>query len=221
MSGDVSQIYNRYVNNPSKQVNLGWTVVSLFYVLAVFVGLFLVAMALVVMCTNPSISQGQSSKKPMVIVAYIGLGLVIYGVWSTVQSFYTIVAKINSNIRNNGECSLFVPDTAIDAARLLVAEGTLDLTVRDAVESRRNAALNIQPLTGYNIYENTSSLSPLLPKRSPQQDTEGGVELPATVSDKKLKSVVEKLQSRVSEGRGSDTDKDALAILKAFEEEGV
>ena len=204
---DVGKLYSKYVNNPSKQVNLGWTIVSVFYVLAVFVGLFLMGMSLLIMCTNSSMSSGNSSKKNMVIVAYVGLALLLFGLWSTINSFYGVVAKINSNIRTNGDCSLFVPDTAIDAARLLVSEAVLDDTVRDAVESSRSATLNIQPSSGASIYDNSSSLASLLPQASRASQV---------VNGDKVLAIMDKLKSRISTGRGTDTDKEALDLINSL-----
>lgn len=203
---DVGKLYSAYINNPSKQVNLGWTVVSIFYVIAVFLGLAFIGLSLLIMCTNESLNSGESTKRNILILAYVGLGLMVFGLWSTINNFYVVVAKINSNIRTSGDCSLFVPDTAIDAARLLISNSTLDSTISDAVESRRNASLNIQPAYGTSIYDNTSSLASLLP--TPVS--------PPKISNDKALAVADKLKLRISEGRGSDTDKEALALIESL-----
>ena len=101
---------------------------------------------------------------------------------------------------------MIFPDTAIDAARLLVSDSTLDATIRDAVESQRNATLNIVP-SGSSIYDNTSSLASLLPRDASPNKHE---------PSSKVLAITDKLKTRISEGRGSETDKEALALIESL-----
>lgn len=140
-STDFSDNLKTYVSDPSKQLNLGYSVISFWYVAAFFLGLFFVAAAFIAMVFKKNYREGTDSKRPLVILIWVGFGLMVFGIWSSISSFYTIVSRINTNVRVNKECSLFMPESAQTAVDILASSSLLNQNVADVVEKRRQALL--------------------------------------------------------------------------------
>lgn len=140
-STDFSDNLKTYVSDPSKQLNLGYSVISFWYVAAFFLGLFFVAAAFIAMVFKKNYREGTDSKRPLVILIWVGFGLMVFGIWSSISGFYTIVSRINTNVRVNKECSLFMPESAQTAVDILASSSLLNQNVADVVEKRREALL--------------------------------------------------------------------------------
>ena len=140
-STDFSDNLKTYVSDPSKQLHLGYSVISFWYVAAFFLGLFFVAAAFIAMVFKKNYREGTDSKRPLVILIWVGFGLMVFGIWSSISSFYTIVSRINTNVRVNKECSLFMPESAQTAVDILASSSLLNQNVADVVEKRRQALL--------------------------------------------------------------------------------
>lgn len=136
-AADFSENFRSYVSDPAKQLNLGYTIVSFWFVAAFFLGLFIVAIALIVMAVNSNYRNGNKSKKGLMTLVWIGFGLMLFGLWTTINSFYRIVAKINANIRQNKGCSLFIPESAQSAADVIASSSLLGKNVEDLLDKRR------------------------------------------------------------------------------------
>jgi hypothetical protein len=140
-STDFSDNLKTYVTDPSKQLNLGYSVISFWYVAAFFLGLFFVAAAFIAMVFRKNYREGSDSKRPLIILIWVGFGLMVFGIWSSISSFYTIVNRINTNVRVNKECSLFMPESAQTAVDVIASSSLLNQNVADVVEKRRQALI--------------------------------------------------------------------------------
>lgn len=165
---ELNSFYTNYVSNPTKQVNLGWTVTSIFFIMAFFIGLVLIGLSYIIMSFNSDYANGTKSKQAVVLLGYVGFGLVLLGLWTTINSFYTVVKKINNNIRADPDCSLFVPDNAVTAAELLISEGTLEQDITDIVNLKRSKQLHLrsQFSPSGQLLDNNTSLADLLPQNT-------------------------------------------------------
>lgn len=136
---DISGTFNKYIADPAKQLNLGWTVIPYFYVAAFFIGLLLIAIMAIVLATNQDYRQGNKSKRGLVILGWIGFALVLFALWTTIGSFYKLVGRINTNVKVRGKCSFFQDDTASNTAKRIVADSVLSEGLRNhvAAESTR------------------------------------------------------------------------------------
>jgi len=122
----------------SKQLNLGWTVTSWIFTAAFFLGVFLVAMLLVVLAVKPEYRNATSSRKGIIILGWVGFGLIIFGLWSTINSFYQVVQKINQDVRIRRGCSLFNPENARNAVETIAANENIDDDLSDFINARKN-----------------------------------------------------------------------------------
>ena len=147
---DLAETLDMYTVVPSKQLNLGWTVTSLFYTGAFFLGLLLVAITLIVLLAKPEYRNGSESRSGIVALAWVGFGLMLFGVWYTVGSFYNIVQKINMDIRIKKGCSFFNPETPMNAIEKVAADATLADNVRLQIARQKN---KIQFASEDNDYE--------------------------------------------------------------------
>ena len=157
---DLAETLDSYAVMPSKQLNLGWTVTSLFYTGAFFLGLLLVAITLIVLLAKPEYRNGSESRSGIVALAWVGFGLMLFGVWSTVGSFYSIVQKINMDIRIKKGCSFFNPETPMNAIEKLAADATLADNVRVRVARQKN---KVQFSSEADDYENPDYASAVIP----------------------------------------------------------
>lgn len=158
-STDFSDNLKTYVTDPSKQLNLGYSVISFWYVAAFFLGLFFVSAAFIAMVFKKNYREGNDSKRPLVILIWVGFGLMVFGIWSSISSFYTIVSRINSNVRVNKECSLFMPESAQSAVDVLASSSLLTQNVNEVVEKRRQALMGSRGVSDeYGLPDSRSSL---------------------------------------------------------------
>lgn len=136
---DLRTSITKYGTNPSKQINLGWTVTKPWYlVVAVILGLFLITMLIVVLTTNNAYRTGTRSRRFLVILGWVGFALVLIGFWGTIVSFHTLVDRINFDVEQNGPCSLFSEESAKNAVELLASEYNLDHNLKVYVDQEKN-----------------------------------------------------------------------------------
>lgn len=98
------------MSTPANQINLGFTITSIYYVFPFFFGLFLISIALLIMGLRVDYSQGNQSKQSLCILAFVGLAMILFSLWTTVSSFYGVVARIEKDIKLYKDCSLFSKD---------------------------------------------------------------------------------------------------------------
>jgi hypothetical protein len=137
----MSSVYEQFVKTQqesSKHINLGWTITSWIYTGSFFLGLLLVAMLLVVLAVKPEYRNNSASKKSIIILGWVGFGLILFGLWTTINSFYTVVQKINQDVRIKRGCSLFNPENARNAVETIAADENLDDDLADFINARKN-----------------------------------------------------------------------------------
>lgn len=158
-AADFSETFKTYVSDPTKQLNLGYTVVSFWYIAAFFLGLFLVTVAFVIVGIRKEYRAGNKSKKGLMTLVWVGFALMLFGLWTTINSFYTVVAKINANVRQNKGCSLFIPESAQSAADVIASSSLLERNVEDLVSKRRSALIGSRGISDeYGMPDSRSSL---------------------------------------------------------------
>jgi hypothetical protein len=146
---DLKEFYASYLGSPSKQLNMGWTVTSFFYTAVFFIGVILILAAFVVMLSTKKLREGADSKLPLVIVAYIGIAMILFGVFMTTGNFAKVVDRINASVRADGDCSLFAPDTADSAAKQIASAANKEENTRALVDSlRREQSRAVTSATG-------------------------------------------------------------------------
>jgi len=152
----------KYITNPGRQINLATTVISSWYTGALFLGAFLIAVALGIMVFKKSYSSGQESKRILLIIAWIGFAMMLFGVWSTINAFYGVVAKINNNIKAKKGCSLFQFENPVNAINIIASEATKDTALNAVVQKEIGSA----PLVNgeYSGYADASTNSRMLSK---------------------------------------------------------
>lgn len=146
---DLKDFYKTYVGSPSKQLNMGWTLTSWLYTFAVFLGLILVLAAFVIMFAAEKYRTGGESKLPLLILAYIGIGMVLFGVFMTTNNFASVTSRIDASVRADGDCSLFAPDTADNTAIQIASAANKEENTRMLVDSlRRQQSRAVAGATG-------------------------------------------------------------------------
>lgn len=150
---DVSGNISRYFSDPTKQINMGWTVTKLYFIAAFYIGIILILTSLLIMTLNADYKNGTKSKRVLIILAWVGVAMVLFGIWSTLGSFYKLASKINLDVRRNPKCSLFSAETAIEAARLLKHNAALEENTFAFMQRAKNDALaDVQEsIQNYNL----------------------------------------------------------------------
>jgi len=150
---NIGENVSKYFANPAKQINMGWTVTKLYYISAFYIGIILVLTSMLVMTLNADYKNGTKSKMPFVIVAWVGVAMILFGIWTTLGSFYTLASRINLDVRRNPKCSLFSAETAIEAARLLKHNAALEENTFAFMQKAKNDALaDVQEsIQNYNL----------------------------------------------------------------------
>lgn len=161
---DFFDFYSKYVNDPSKQVNLGWTVVSFAWIAAIFIGLSLMTMTFVIVMLNQNLSNGLTSKRGIMALAYIGFALVLVGIWCTINSFYKVAARIDANVKRNPACSLFVNESATTATELLIDSAWLPDNVQNLLNVAQPEKIKLKDTSGVDPRAGSNSLFSLLPQ---------------------------------------------------------
>jgi hypothetical protein len=110
---DFAENLQHYIVNPTNQVNLGWSVISIFYIGSFIIGLLLLGILGALLILQP---PGDKSQE--LILGYVGLGLVAFGFYMTINNFNRLVQGIDRDILRKGEKSLFGKDTARSALLL-------------------------------------------------------------------------------------------------------
>jgi hypothetical protein len=134
---DDAAYFKSYIADPAKQINLGWTVTNFLYVASLFLGVVCIVLMGVVLLIDKSFLNSTKTKVGIVFLGWIGLSLIIYGLYGTISSFYSVVRRINKDVRDRKACSLFVTETAANAAKRLGADATLDMNSRHYVEQKK------------------------------------------------------------------------------------
>jgi hypothetical protein len=109
----------KYVKNPINQLNLAWSVISVAYIGAIFIGLFLIMLLGVFLILSPN-----GDKRKIVIMGYVGIAMLLFGLMGTYFNFNAVVKTINNDVSRNKQ-SLFVPDdfdSALQSEALLTDE---------------------------------------------------------------------------------------------------
>jgi len=139
---DDTAYFKSYIGDPAKQINLGWTVTNFLYVASLFLGVVCIVLMGVVLLIDNAFLNSTKSKIGIVFLGWIGVSLIIYGLYGTISSFYSLVRKINKDVRDKRACSLFVTETAANAAKRLSADATLDLNAKHYVNQKKNDSLD-------------------------------------------------------------------------------
>jgi len=129
-----------WITNPFKQLNLGYTLTSFFYIAALFIGLLLIVILAAILGFNEGYKNGSTSKRQIVILGWVGFGLALLGIWFTIGNFYTVVNKINRNVREYRNCSLFLPENAENAVKILISEAVGDQKISEIIQLRTDIA---------------------------------------------------------------------------------
>lgn len=148
-SDDVTNVVQKYITNPGRQINLASTVISFWYTGAVMLGIFLIAVALGIMVFKESYVSGQVSKRGLIILAWIGFAMILFGIWATINSFYGVVAKINNNIKAKKGCSLFQFENPVNAINIIASEATKDDALGAVVQKEITGASDYGAYSGY------------------------------------------------------------------------
>lgn len=148
---DLANTFKSYISTPATQINLGYTLISFWYTSAFYLGLFLVAIALLILGLRVDYRQGNMSKRPIVILAYVGVGLMLFSLYATVGSFYDITMRINSDIKTRGACSLFSRELPNEVVKRVTGEFTIASKLND--DLARSIAKQRQ------LYKNTETTS--------------------------------------------------------------
>lgn len=135
-SGKIGQNYfnkniKTYIQNPINQLNLAWSIISIAFIGALFIGLFLIMLLGVFLLLNP-----EGDKSVLVYMGYIGIALIIFGIMGTYFNFNSVVATIDLDVEKNRQ-SLFVADD-FDSALDNVALATDD-NLASVIEDRRRS----------------------------------------------------------------------------------
>lgn len=128
---DLANTFKSYISTPATQINLGYTLISFWYTSAFYLGLFLIAIALLVLGLRVDYREGNKTKQPILVVAYVGVGLMLFGLYNTVGSFYNVTARINTDIRARGACSLFSKELPSEVVKRVTGEYTIARTLND------------------------------------------------------------------------------------------
>lgn len=131
---DLSNTFKSYISTPASQINLGYTLTSFWYTSAFYLGLFFVSVALLILGLREDYNQGNVSKKPVVILAYVGVSLILFSLWTTVSSFYGIVQRITVDIRKDPKLSLFQRETTQNVLNKYESEYTEADNLNSALE---------------------------------------------------------------------------------------
>jgi hypothetical protein len=148
MSHSAYEDFLRSSSDSTKQLNLGWTVTSWIFTAAFLVGLFLVAILLILLAVKPEYRNGDVSRKSIIILGWVGFGLMLFGLWSTINSFYTVVRKINQDVRVKRGCSLFNPENARNAVDAIAANEAIEDNLTNIINSRRRSIVSSNTLAG-------------------------------------------------------------------------
>jgi hypothetical protein len=142
LADDFDGAFTKYVTSPAKQLNLGWTVTSYYYSLPVIIGLMLVVFSMLTILYNGDYLSGTKSKMPLVFIAWVGLAMVVIGLYLTIRNFTAVVKRINANIRVHKEDSLFQEDTGVTALISTINRANNNISIRDAQEDPVGFAQN-------------------------------------------------------------------------------
>ena len=133
----VYQDFAKSSSDATKQLNIGWTVTSFILTGSFFIGLLLIAMLLVLLAVQKDYRENNRSKKDIVILGWVGFGLMIFGLWGTIGSFYGVVQKINQDVKLKRGCSLFNPENARNAVEVIAANEVLQDDINDYIGERK------------------------------------------------------------------------------------
>jgi hypothetical protein len=125
-AADLNSVVQKYIMNPGRQINLAATVISFWYIGAFILGVFLLAVSIGVMVFKSSYATGQKTKRPFIVLAWIGFAMILFAIWATISSFYAVVGKINNNIKVKRECSLFQFENPANVINILASEASKD-----------------------------------------------------------------------------------------------
>ena len=144
---DFTKTFKSYVSTPASQVNLGYTLTSFWYTAAFYLGILMILTVLLVFGLNANLHNNNTTKRPLVVVAMVGVAMILFSLWGTVTSFYSTVTRINRNVKADRECSLFLPDTPAALYKKLASEATED----EIINTRLSATVNsLHTLSGTN-----------------------------------------------------------------------
>lgn len=139
------------------QINMAWTSLNKYAILFFFFGLLFILISFIVMW-NLKVT---TSKRNILILGFVGFSFLIVGLYMTLNSFNKVIRKINQNIYNLGDCSLFQNNNVSTALDKIVTDKALPLAASSAIaantslynqNSLRSAAAN-GSLSG-NIFTN-------------------------------------------------------------------
>ena len=125
-AADLNGVVQKYIMNPGRQINLAATVISFWYIGAFILGVFLLSVSIGVMVFKSSYATGQKTKRPFIVLAWIGFAMILFAIWATISSFYAVVGKINNNIKVKRECSLFQFENPANVINILASEASKD-----------------------------------------------------------------------------------------------
>lgn len=140
---DLANTFRSYISTPATQINLGYTLISFWYTSAFYLGIFLVALSLMILGLRVDYRQGNKSKRSLVVLAYVGIAMILFSLYSTVGSFYEITTRINNDIKTKANCSLFSRELPNDVINRYTKEFTeserLNNQLAGAIQKQRDA----------------------------------------------------------------------------------
>jgi len=135
------ETFTRYIGNPLKQLNMGYTLTSFFYLAAVFIGLLLMFILSFILLFNEGYKNNSVSKRAIIILGWVGFSLTLVGIWLTINNFYTVTNKINKIVKQKRNCALFLPESAESAIKILVSEAVADQRIEEILQVRKDQAI--------------------------------------------------------------------------------
>lgn len=142
----IQNVVQTYVNDAGKQFNLGWTVNRLWYVLAFLIGVLLLVVGHLLFALDSEYKNNTKSKTAICVVCFIGIALIIFGLWSTIARFYEVAKRIEfhaNNVPNSPFFSSFDGPTA--TVDRVVSDATLPGKVDRLIAERSVSARASRP----------------------------------------------------------------------------
>lgn len=132
---DVSKLAS-YAEQPLKQLNLGWTIIRIWNLLFILVGILLLVIAHIVFLLDSDYKNNNKSKTGLLVMCFIGWGLLLVGLVGTISNFYDVVNRINIYAEANPN-GLFYSQLsgAKDASEAVIGAATAPAQITRAVNN--------------------------------------------------------------------------------------
>lgn len=193
------QDFAKSSSDATKQLNIGWTVTSYILTGSFLIGLLLIALLLVILAVQKDYRENNKSKKDIVILGWVGFGLLIFGLWGTIGSFYGVVQKINQDVKLKRGCSLFNPENARNTVEVIAANEVLQDDINDYIGERK-ISLRQTTYAG-DEYTDAADSSTRVSRRSRRSETAPSEQKTVSNSFSPLSNFTTSPEQRQSESR--------------------